>query len=216
MRAVSLLIAVCLSAVAYAEEPQGVDARAQFQQGVAAFEAQQYSEASGHFATAYKLEPLADLLWSWAQAERFAGKCESAIELYRKYEREAVTATKAAAARDMIALCERQLPPPHKPWYMNKLGGALTAGGVVGVTVGATFLALASSSRSAAKQETYLEDFDAKLEEATLRRRIGGISLGLGAAALAAGITVYVVTDRKQRSVAAGSDGRVVFVSARF
>jgi tetratricopeptide (TPR) repeat protein len=216
MRTASVVIAICLTSIANAEEPERVEARAHFKQGVAAFEAQQYSQASAHFSAAYKIEPHADLLWSWAQAERFDGKCETAIDLYRKYEREAQTPTKASAARDMIALCERQLPPPRVPWYTNRLGGVLTASGVVGVTVGITFLALASSSRSAAKEQMYLDDFDAKLDEATLRRRIGAVSLSLGAGALVAGVVVYVIGDREQRTVTAGTDGRVVFVGGRF
>jgi tetratricopeptide (TPR) repeat protein len=214
MRVAAVL--VCLSSVAAAEEPERVDARAQFKQGLDAFAAHEYAQASAHFSAAYEIEPLPDLLWSWAQAERFGGKYERAIELYRKYEREAVTPTKAAAARDMIALCEQALPPKREPWYRNKLGGGLTIGGFVGATVGITFLALASSSESAAKQEMFLDDYDAKLEDATLRRRIGAISLGLGAGAIAAGITVYVMGEREQRRVSAGTDGRVVFVSGRF
>jgi hypothetical protein len=213
MRVASLVIAMCLTSVAHAEEPERVEARAHFKQGVAAFSDHQYSTASLHFEAAYKIEPLADLLWSWAQSERFSGHCETAIDLYRKYEREAQTATKASAARDMIALCAQQLPPPRKPWYANRLGGALTATGAVGVITGITFLSLASSSRSAAKDEMYIDDFGDKLDEATLRRRIGAISLGVGAGVLAAGITVYAMSDR---TVSAGTDGRVVFVAGRF
>ena len=216
MRVGPLVIAICLSSVAYAQEPERVEARAHFKQGVAAYMQHDYPQASAHFSAAYKIEPLADLLWSWAQAERFAGNYETALDLYRKYEREATTPTKAAAARDMIAICEQHLPPPRTPWYKNRLGGALTASGLVGVSVGITFLALASSSRSAAKEQMFLDDFDAKLDEATLRRRIGAVSLGLGAGAIAAGVMVYVIRDREQRTVTAGTDGRVVFVGGSF
>jgi tetratricopeptide (TPR) repeat protein len=214
MRITSLVLVIALGSIAHAGEPERVEARAHFKQGLAAFDSHDYRQASAHFSAAYKIEPLPDLLWSWAQAERFAGNYESAIDIYRKFEREATTPTKAAAARDMIALCEQQLPPPRTPWYKNQLGGGLTIGGVVGVGVGITFLALASSSRSAAQQEMYLDDFQAKLDEATLRRRIGAVSLGLGAGAIAAGIMVYVM--REQRAVTAGTDGRVVFVGGQF
>lgn len=217
MRGLLLVIAICLPSVAHAQQLKDPVASAHFKQGVSAFDLRQYSEASEHFAKAYEIEPLADLLWSWAQAERFAGHCVTAMGLYRKYEREAETASKASAARDMVALCEAQAPVT--PWYKNKLGGALTAGGVVGVGLGITFLVLSSSSRDAAQGQVYLDDFEAKLDDATFRRRAGAISLGLGTAALAAGIVVYVRHGRErreQRTVTAGTDGRVVFVGARF
>jgi hypothetical protein len=215
MRALLLLIAICLTSVAHAEEPSNAVASAHFKQGVNAFNLQQYTEASDHFAKAYEIEPLADLLWSWAQAERFAGHCVTAMGLYRKYEREAQTPSKAAAARDMVALCAQQVPAA-KPWYTNKLGGALATGGVVGVGLGITFLVLSSSSRDASQGQMYLDDFEDKLDEATFRRRVGAVSLGLGTAALAGAIFVYVSHGREQRSLTAGTDGRVVFVGARF
>jgi hypothetical protein len=219
MRVASLLIALAITTVAYAEEPQKPEARDHYKAGAAAFTNQDFIEASQEFSAAYEIEPMPELLWSWAQSERLAGNCLTATGLYRKYAREAQKPTQAKAANDMIAKCERDVPP-LEPWYKNKLGGALTATGVVGVTVGVTFLALASSSHSAANQiladKGYLDDYEAKLDEVTLRRRIGGISLGVGIAALGAGATIYFLHDRNQRSLTAGTDGRVVFVGARF
>ena len=220
MRVASVLIMLWLTAVARADEPKTPEARSHYTTAAAAFTNQQYGEASQHFAAAYEIEPLPDLLWSWAQSERLAGNCVTAIGLYKKYAREATKPSKAQAANEKIAVCEREAPPAP-PWYKNKLGGALSATGVVGVTVGITFLALASSSHSEAlamnnNPNGVLEGFEDKLAETTLRRRIGGISLGVGIAALGAGVTVYILHDRKHRALSAGTDGRVVFVGARF
>lgn len=216
MRSLSLLIALCVSSLAHADVPKQPDAAAQFRAGVEAFQNKSYDEAREHFAKAYDIEPMPDLLWSWAQAERFAGNCVTAIGLYKKYEREAQTPSKASAARDMIGECEKQLPPKRPAWYTSVLGDSLTAGGIVGIATGVTFLSLASSSRDAANQQMYLDDFAAKLDEATVRRRIGAISLTVGAAAVAAGITVYVIRGRHNREVAVGTDGRVVSFGGRF
>ncbi|HEY5920744.1 MAG TPA: hypothetical protein VIV11_03695 [Kofleriaceae bacterium] len=230
MRIGVLVIALWLTSIAHAEEPQKPEAREHLNAGGAAFTAGDYVEASKHFNAAYEIEPLPDLLWSWAQSERMAGRCVTAKGLYRKYAREAQTPSKVKAANDMIALCDKPVKPvkdarrtgesepvqPLGPWYTNKLGGALTASGVVGVTVGITFLALAAGSHSESKQETYLDDFDSKLDETTQRRWIGGVSLGVGIGLLAAGAGIYLVHDRNQRALTAGTDGRVVFVGARF
>ena len=228
MRVGPLVLVLCLTSIAHADEPQKPEALEHYKAGAAAFTNGEYTEASKHFSAAYELEPLADLLWSWAHSERLAGHCVTAKGLYRKYSREAQTPSKVKAANDAIKLCDHEPPKEQpkpkdneqpespKPWYMNKLGGALSASGVVGVTVGITFLALASGSHSAAYQETYLDNFGGKLDETTLRRRIGGVSLGVGIGLLAAGVSVYLVHDQKQRALTAGTDGRVVFVGARF
>lgn len=216
MRSLPLLIALCVTSLAHADEPKQPDAAAHFRAGVDAFQSKRYDEAREHFAKAYDLEPLPDLLWSWAQAERFAGNCVTAMGLYKKYEREAQTPSKASAARDMIAECEKQLPPKRPAWYTSVLGDSLAAGGIIGIAAGVTFFSLASSSHDAANQQMYLDDFETKLDEATLRRRIGAISLTVGVAAVAAGITVYVIRDRHNREVAVGTDGRVVSIGGRF
>jgi hypothetical protein len=217
MRFVSFLIALCLTSVAYADEPTNPEAQAAFRAGASAYMSGKYLEASRKFSASYEREPFVDSLWGWAQSERLAGNCVTAMGLYHKYAREVGTARGTQAANEMIALCEKQLPAERTPWYKNKLGGGLGAGGVAGVAIGITFLALASSSRSAADEQMYLDDFEAKLDEATTRRRIGAVSISLGLAALGAGVTVYILHDRKQRStLTAGTDGRVVFVGARF
>jgi hypothetical protein len=215
MRLVWFLIALCISSVAFADEPKNPEALAQFRAAAAAYTSGKYLEASKAFSASYELEPILDSLWGWAQSERLAGRCVTAMGLYHKFAAQAPTRSKTA--NEMIALCEKQLPPEQSPWYKNKLGGGLAAGGVIGVTIGITFLALASSSRSAADEQMYLDDFEAKLDEATTRRRIGAVSLSVGLAALGAGVTLYVLHDRKQRTtLTAGTDGRVVFVGARF
>ena len=214
MRTASILLALCLSTAAYAQhaEPTNPQASFHFEAGLTEFKEQNYAEASKHFETAYQLEPLPDLLWSWAQSERFGGRCEHAIELYRQYENNAATPSKADAARDMIALCKKQLP--HRPWYTNKLGGGVATAGLVGTTVGIVFLVKAGNTYDSAPRDE-IGKYDAALREATTQRRIGAVALSIGIAGLGAAATVYVLHYRNTH-VTAGTDGRTAYVGLKF
>src|SRR5690349_18436380 len=124
MRLVTFLIAIAVTTVAYADEPKQPEARTHFKAGGAAFTNADFATASQEFSAAYQIEPMPELLWSWAQSERMAGHCVTAVGLYRKYAREATKPSQTKAANDQIAQCEAETPPPTTtpPWYKDKLG----------------------------------------------------------------------------------------------
>jgi tetratricopeptide (TPR) repeat protein len=107
--------------------------------------------------------------------------------------------------------------PERRPWYTDGIGDALTAGGVVGIAVGATFLVMAGSSESAAKSAQFRDDFLRDLDDATQRKKIGWTSLGVGSALAVGGVLVYVLRDRGHHDTAVvGTDGRAIYISGAF
>lgn len=225
----ALLLAVPGTVVA--EEPsKNPRATARFEAGLDAYAHEDYAGASREFEAAYKLDPVPALLWSWAQSERLGGRCNRALDLYKKYLYADITKKQVEATRDMIAKCQRaeseqpkEEPPPSEPvdttrrWYKDPLAGGLTAGGVAGISVGVAFLVLAGRSDDRAHEQPFLDDFKSGLDEATSRRRIGLVSLGIGAALAATGIVIYVRDKKAQeRAMVVSTDGQSVFVGARF
>lgn len=82
--------------------------------------------------------------------------------------------------------------PRSRRWYADPLGGALVAGGAASLAVGAVFFVRAGSSRDAAHEALFRDDFVELLDTATRQRRIGAVGLGLGAALVAGGVVRYV------------------------
>lgn len=199
--------------------------------GVKAYNAADYETAIREFELAYGIDEDSVLLYAWAQAQRQAGHCDKAIGLYRRYIESKPTDVQIEAANTGISLCDQmpavppkpeKLPPPppdpviqpppsdSPPWYKDQLGGGLVIGGVASLAIGATFLVLSSSSEDAANQGTRAEFLD-HLDEATLRRRIGIVGLGIGLGLATAGIVRY-----STRDVVVTASGTSVVVSGRF
>jgi tetratricopeptide (TPR) repeat protein len=111
-------------------------------------------------------------------------------------------------------------PPPSDgppPWYTDKLGGALTIGGIAAAGVGVGFLVAYRGTMDKADAAEFLDDYDALLDKATTQRRIAYTGLAVGSAAIIGGVLVYVMRDRAPRDgVALGSDGRTLFVAGSF
>jgi tetratricopeptide (TPR) repeat protein len=199
-----------------------------FHDGLAAYQKRDYKKASREFETAYKLDPLPVLLFTWAQSERLGGHCDKAVPLYNKYLYADINAKQKAETRDNIQRCGGNVEAPKKTdepdlraenprWYKDKLGGGLTIAGVVGIGVGVAYLVKASGTRSDADGAMFLDDFKSGLDEATTQRRIGAVSLTLGLGLVASGIAVYVIHDKQNKNkLVAGTDGRTVFIGARF
>ena len=210
LRAIAL--AVLLVSPARADDPR---ANEHFQLGSTAYANKDFSTARREFAAAYELDPSSQNLWSWAQAERMSGRCEEALPLYRKYRDGATTAAKIKYASDYIEQCESAMPPP---WYTNKLGGALAISGVVALGVGVGFVTVSHRTESDAYVlPENIGEFEKQLDRASVQRTIGAVSLGVGLALIAGGVTVYVLHSRQhEQQIVAGTDGRTVFVGARF
>lgn len=93
----------------------------------AAFEAGDYETAASAAEQAYAEEKDPVYLWVRAQAERFGGHCEPAIEHYRQFVEAVPQGQAADAARDNIAECEQALAavpdePSSEPDPVDPLG----------------------------------------------------------------------------------------------
>jgi hypothetical protein len=94
------MMRACLLCAALAAEPSS-DAEA----GVQAFAEGRYEDAARILERAYAAEPEPALLFAWAQAERYAGRCDVAVPLYRGYLEGEPPADVRALAREAIEAC---------------------------------------------------------------------------------------------------------------
>src|SRR5687767_4468850 len=221
MRRLALLL-VLWPALAFAddEKPPDISKNAavneRFHAGLEAYHAGDYATASREFEAAFKMDPVPTLLFTWAQAEREGGNCDKAMPLYKKYLHSDINKKQIEATREKMKLCDGKVsapPPKVEPtptptetqprWYENKLGGALTVAGVVGVGLGIVYFAKASGTRSDAQKAMFLDDFKSGLADATTERRVGAVSLTIGLGLIASGIAVYVIQDKQDRKVVA-------------
>ncbi|MGE0404169.1 MAG: hypothetical protein AB7T06_46100 [Kofleriaceae bacterium] len=217
-------------ATASADVTPSPEAQAHIDAGVAAYNAKDYETASRELKAAYELVPLPKVLFGWAQARRLGGHCDEAIPLYRRYLATKPNDEQIEAATTAMLRCERgQAPPPVAvaprtevttrfepvPWYRDRVGGALALGGVASAAIGTTFLVLASRSEDAAALESVHSDFVARLDEATLRRRVGWAGIGVGSALIIAAIGRYVIHDEHTRIEITAQD-RSIALSHRF
>lgn len=74
-------------------------------EGVKAFAEGRYEDAARILERAYGADPQPELLFAWAQAERYAGHCEVAVPLYREYLHQEPPADVQALAREAIEAC---------------------------------------------------------------------------------------------------------------
>jgi hypothetical protein len=111
MRTLALvaLLAVGAAGVAVGEtarpEPSDSVARKHWRRGLKLFEKERYDDASVQFWAGWALEPFSPFLFAWAQAERLAGDCPTAVTLYRRFLSEKPPADQAQRARVGLELC---------------------------------------------------------------------------------------------------------------
>ncbi|MCH9682218.1 MAG: hypothetical protein K0V04_12340 [Deltaproteobacteria bacterium] len=90
-RALAAVVAVLLPlgfapvASAAPEVLSNPKARIHFERAQGHFDEQDYAAAIPELKAAYAVEPNPMLLYAWAQAERLAGSCSRAVELYRRF-----------------------------------------------------------------------------------------------------------------------------------
>jgi len=108
------MMRACFLWAALAAEPNP-DAEA----GVKAFAEGRYDDAARILERAYAVAPDPVLLFAWAQAERYAGRCDVAVPLYRAYLEEEPPADVRALAREAITACgedpDRAAEPEPEP-----------------------------------------------------------------------------------------------------
>lgn len=112
MTAAALPVARAASPPVPLEDPS---ARIRLEEGLAHYEAQRFEDAARAFADAYAIEPAPFLLYSWAQAERHAGDCSRAIELFERFLATAPPDDQAQRARSKIIECDGIPPAATQP-----------------------------------------------------------------------------------------------------
>lgn len=225
--AIVILVLACVreSAADDARPPPPPEAAQHVQAGIAAYDASDFETAGREFEAAYRIDPDPKWLYAWAQSRRLGGHCDEAVELYERYITTNPGDDNVAAASHGMSLCKQaratsppappapeqprvapREPPPAKPvtsaWYHDNLGTALVLGGSVTIGAGATFLVLAARSEDAAHRADLRDDFIARLDEATLRKRIGWACMATGAALAIAGVVRYATWHEASVSVA--------------
>ncbi|MCX4245111.1 tetratricopeptide repeat protein [Paraliomyxa miuraensis] len=211
-----------LAALALAAPTSDADA------GVEAFAEGRYEDAAEILERAYAADPQPDLLFAWAQAERYAGHCDVAVSLYRDYLAKAPPADVEAMAREAIEACGEEPEasatdpepdaarpsdeptPPTRPEHpedrppsraaRDPWGHALTWSGVAVAGVGAGLLGEAHRRRLAGDRAADEQGYRNALEGAPVLSRAGIAVLAVGGGLLAAGVIRFSVVAARGRT----------------
>jgi tetratricopeptide (TPR) repeat protein len=93
---------------------------------------------------------------------------------------------------------------PGTPWYTDKLGGALVAGGVIAIGAGTVFMMQAASAADDA-QLSY-EEFEAANARAESRGLMGSTALIIGGGLILGGVARYILRDDGSRPARPASE----------
>lgn len=198
--------------------PMKPDARALYDEGLAAYQAKDYAAASAAFDAGFALEPRREFLFANAQARRLAGDCRGAVPLYQRFLEMSPPAVQASATHIGLARCAQQMaaerpapptvapppapppPAPPPPWTHDRAGAALLGAGVVALGVGAGFLAASFAALpgdGAADHGAYAQ----ARATAESRHAVSVVSLVAGGALVAAGVARYAWVRRARATL---------------
>lgn len=200
--------------------------------GEAAYREGRWDEASTAFAAAYDDTGDPTFLYTRAQAERRAGRCEVAVDLYTKFLATSPPDAAAQAAMRYRDDCSSQLPPaseptpapvvdvtptdeppadlppksvpPPRPWWRDPAGGVLVGVGAAGVVAGAVLVGLAYRDIDRAPGAGDDRRYVDRVGRAHRFEIAGGTVLAIGSALVVGGIVRWLVV----RSRNAGSTRR--------
>jgi hypothetical protein len=217
-------LATCVILAAPSDHPEFLEdpaARAHFEDAQERFESRDYTGAAAALDAAYAIEPAADLLYPWAQAERLGGNCQRAIELYRRFLAAEPPAEHARLAEQNISTCEELLarqrraePPPRpadpaqdtetatdeRPWQRDIAGGILVGAGAAGLVAGTGLLIAALHGASSVSEADDVGDYEQRVDRATLQRNVSIGAFVVGGALTLGGVLRYVLVARRQRT----------------
>lgn len=198
---------------------QDAEALAHFEQATRYFNEQDYAAAIPELKAAYALEPNPMLLYAWAQAERLAGSCARAVELYRRFIATNPAPDQRQLAEANLLDCEAELPdpveaerpdddlgamededdaapdhdPPQRPWYTDPAGGVLTGLGVGGVIGGGVMMAIARRKAREAPNAAIEGDYLQIRDQANRLNTVGIVVLSAGSALVLGGVIRYAL-----------------------
>ena len=203
--------------------PMRPETQSLYQRGLARFEAHDYRGAVVDFQSAFALDPVPDLLFAEAQAERLRGDCTRAVILYQRFL--ATNPPRLQSGRDPRSRspaarsnwpnarrwwsCSRHPPqrrgPTRPSAELVEESRALSASalGVAALGVGVGFWMAASGSVDDAGRATTLPAYDWLWVTAESRRTVSTVAVAAGATLLiAAGARFAVVRRQRLRGAA--------------
>jgi tetratricopeptide (TPR) repeat protein len=212
--------------------------RSDAEAGVEAFAQGRYEDAAEILERAYASDPDPALLFAWAQAERYAGHCNEAVPLYRRYLAGKPAADVRGLARDAIAACgedpDQAAPPPQPPEpdgdpqpepepepepevtaapvrrtaAADPWGHALTWSGLGVASVGAGLLGEAHRRKASGERAPTEQAYRDALAGAPGLSRAGIAMLAGGGALLVAGVVRLAVVAARRRGPNASPAGQ--------
>jgi tetratricopeptide (TPR) repeat protein len=200
------------------------EANQHYREAQAAWEAGRLDDAAAALERAYVQDPRPEYLFMQAELVRRQGRCEEALELYRRFIADDPPTEDVEAAKRSMAQCEEEMepapvpapvvapvvepPPPPAPkparrWIADPTGNALFWPGLAIAGVGAGLLGAAHRNRAAAaeagSEPAYLDTLGPAPEMS--EAGIALLSIG-GALLLACTIRWAVVAGRSRRQLA--------------
>jgi hypothetical protein len=195
----------------------------------AAFAAGDYATAATAAAEAHAATGDPTYLYVQAQAERFGGRCELAIEHYRRFIAAVPSSDATLAAQDNIAECEAVLgrtsvpepaPEPVEPlapvepapapadaprlrrdhWARDPAGGVLVGVGVVALAAGGGLYGRARADERAAGRAGDVVTYGERIDRAYALSRAGVSVMIVGGALVVGGVIRWAVLARRSRS----------------
>ncbi len=206
------------------------DAQAHFERAQQHFAAEDYAAAIPELKAAYALEPNPMLLYAWGQAERLAGNCARAVDLYRRYLDTNPAEEQRQLTEANLVDCEAELPPdaavdplgsepdsslapdepdppvepppdePARPWIKDPLGGVLLGFGAVGVATGGALMGVARRRGKQAPNADVEDDYLEIRATAVRMNTAGIVTLGVGSALVVIAAVRYAIVAKKRRT----------------
>jgi tetratricopeptide (TPR) repeat protein len=112
---IALVLLALAPSAARAQDPPSVAARAHFKRGVDHYKAGDFDAAVVELEAAIAIVDEPDFDYVLGQAERRRGRCERAIEAYRRFLRSGPPPSEVKAAEANIQRCEEEIGKPHPP-----------------------------------------------------------------------------------------------------
>ena len=193
----------------------------------AAFQKGEFEEALKELRIAYTLDKQPELLYAIGQVYVRMGNCADAVTFYGRFLDTNPDPDKASKASEAIETCKKllaeQKPPPppppppppshpavptevdRPPWYSDWLAdglvglGAIAGGGAIGVTVSA------HKDRDRADSRSSYDKYNALIEHANTKQRVGFGLAAASAALVAGGVVRYLFHRDRDRETAAMS-----------
>jgi hypothetical protein len=202
--AIVLVLSAAVPAFADAgDEPETPNGKAYFSDGLSAFKRGDHAAASRAFAAGYAAEKWNGFLFAWAQAERIAGNCTKAIELYSRFIATKPKPDAREHAVGWIKVCggEYVEPPPDPPapdppkppapvkyervartapGFHHKLAVGLGVAAIASSIAAVRFLTWADRDFDAADAETVYGEVARVHDRAERRLLFGRLAIGAG------------------------------------